>query len=278
LLDLLSEECGLLSNQECLSLLKDLIGRDVNVKGLKFLVNIWKDHKRSVKYSIFNMTTFLAIPHCYEHGLLSHLIACDLKINNQALAIAIQQLPDSRLDLLKDMEDKCVATVDINGLCFRALREKKMEFLLHYLEAGAKWPKHHTEVLHALVNDKSLTKFERALKLLGKDKIKEVDIVDFVSAKLLSRFDHISLLVDAGANPNGKRNSLAAIRSVKINVGTKVDILCSLIRRGANCNNLCDMSTTTPLHVATEMAIESSKFYPGSGRIKYDGLLVPRTI
>ena len=206
------------------------------------------------------MSSFLAIPNCHEHGLLSHLISCDLKIDNQALAIAIQQLPDSQLDLLKSMEDRCVATVDVNRLCGKALKEKKMLFLAHYIEAGARWPKHHTEILHALLNDKCLDNFERALKLLEPDKVKDIDIVDFISAKWLSRFDHISVLIDAGANPDGKRNSLAAVRGVKINIGKKVDIICSLIRRGANCNKLCDTNTTTPLHVATELVIESGRF------------------
>ena len=252
-----SKECSKLDNHECLKLLQELVKRDCNSDGFNFLMNLWKDTK-TIKYSALSMKGILAMKDSPNENLITQLISHGIKVNGQVLTSAIQHLPNDRLNILKLLEEKC-GEVDIDFMCQAALKARKISFVVYFITSGAKWPKHQVEILRELWKEDLLSEFEVILKLLMHNMIREIDIVHFISAKPSSHI-YIGLLLNAGVNPDGKRSSIMAVKCLKIDMDIKFDLITRLIQKGADCNKLCDKKTT-PLHVATEMAIESSKFY-----------------
>lgn len=256
MINAVSEECLELNKHKCLQLLQELIKKDCSPEVFKFLWGLWGD-KKGINYSALSMKDLLCMKEVPSDTMISQLILLGARVDHRVLVCAIENLSNDKIDTLKLIESKC-GNIDANAMCQAALRANNTHFLAYYLNKGAKWPNHHVEILQQLVKNDSFSGFELILKLLTDSMVKEVDITQFISSKLGQDYKYIVLLLDAGVNPSGKTSSIKAVQELKINHRVKVNIICLLIQRGANCNDLCDL-TTTPLHVATKMAIESSK-------------------
>jgi len=208
---------------------------------------------------------------------------------------AVGILPENSLDILKFCTSSCnpsLQQVHTDSLCEIALAAKKPQFAAHFVSCGAKpdpckvkknlsWK--NTVMCEDLVLYLAeQTESERvdlvlqaikhnhdgmALKLLsaGTGAIDQIDLGQLIaSTSLASNPDLFQQLLNAGVSPNGTGNSavrpLDAVLRLK-HAETKVPLICSLVDKGANLENVCTprQEGTTIIHKVTDIALETGK-------------------
>ena len=74
----------------------------------------------------------------------------------------------------------------------------------------------------------------------------------------------IKMLIKIGLNPNGRgrRTPIAVVMSKQhLTISERIELICLLLENGEDCSHLHQTSkSSTPLHVATELALQSGKF------------------
>ena len=208
---------------------------------------------------------------------------------------AIDILPESSLEVLKRITSTCnpkLVQVDTDSLCEIALAAKKPQFAAHFVSCGANPDPHKVKkslnwkdtvmceglllylakqsesergdlVLQAIKHNHD----DMALKLLSAGAADQIDLGHLIaSTSLAFNPDLFQQLLNAGVSANGTCNSavrpLDAVLTLKQAAETKVPLICSLVEKGANLENVCTprQEGTTIIHKVTDIALETGKY------------------
>ena len=197
-------------------------------------------------------------------NILNTLFDCGMTARETDVRLAVETLAgDSGTVAFEILCSHVQEDVALDGIGVVALKNKKVRFILCLARRGYRLPCSSQEVL-ALALEKNLA--DVAESLLPFCTLPEVDLGGLMrsSKHLTNHHQLIVKMVDGGVNPCGLGDNKPLAETMKMtNVAKKVDLVCILLERGCDCNQLCVGSeyATTPVHVAVTIGVEASKLY-----------------
>ena len=233
---------------------------------LEFLVNkVWNSVEMSVSQLMFeNLIIDKAIT---STSLLQWFLDRGLSLSKEDVIMAMKRLTAEQVDLFKLIVTKCKHT-DLDELCTMAVSVKCTTFVLSLIEQGASLPCPSSELLLRILKAKD---YEGALALVKVFKtrgtIGGLNLASLMinSNEIIKCPDIVKALIKNGVDPNekgGGKTPIAIIMGKNLTPSETIDIVSLLVDNGEDCNHLCQTSKTktTPLHVATELALKSGIF------------------
>ena len=195
--------------------------------------------------------------------ILNALLESGMKVRETDVRLAVEDLAGdtggaTTLDLL------CSRLKDatLNSVCEAAMGHKKVRFVLCLLRKGCTLPCTSQEILTLALEKNSADVAESLLPFCS---LPEVDLGRLMNTRR-DLGNHRSLVVkmiDGGVNPGGLGDyrPLAEVLKMTVTVGKKVELMCVLLERGCDCNQMCGASewTTTPVHVAVTIGVDAGK-------------------
>lgn len=249
----------------CTKLLTDLVSRpDCKPKHLQYLLcSMWASRRFDAsKVSLQHLLTNIGVT---ELSILKRLSELRMPVKKQDVSAAIRKfLPDNpdQADSFKHIVSKCPRK-DMNSLCAEACSMKKFPFVFILIERGASPPKAKFDFLvqHALTCEDF--KAARSLvRVMPKDIAEKTDLAFLLKMNLVHSPQLLVEMINKGANPNGldrKSPIVAVLFQEYLPAERKSEVICILLQKNADCNHLCrtKKGSTTPLHVATDMAFDA---------------------
>ena len=252
----------------CVKLLQKLLLKQKTKEcHISFVIFHMCPKKQAFDASEIELAALLKVP-VTDRKLLERLFEFRIQVTSDSIQIAVSLLPVSSVNILMLIITKCVTGVTpdiLNQSCQKAYSARKLPFVMCLIEHGAESPAEPTDLILLAIK---LNSFDMVLNLLLNHKIapEEVDLGD-----LIAKSDHIgnptiiAKLLEAGVNPNGcgKKKPITEILKLQhISSKNQMDLLCLLLEKG-DCCHLCHGSKerTTPLHIATELALKAGILY-----------------
>ena len=226
---------------------------------LEFLVSkMWNE--KEINVSKVTLRRLIVDREITSESLLQRFLELGLPLSKEDIKMAITSLKPNQSHLFRFIIAKC-NTDDLDELCQAAVSANRMTFVLHLVERGAKLPSHGSDLLiHALKAED----YDGALALakkFTKASTDKLDLASLMDSNIVNCPELIKVLVDTGLSPNGRgrKTPIAVIMGKAISITKKIDMVCLLLEVGEECSHLSHIgkSTTTPLHVATEVALQS---------------------
>ncbi len=210
----------------------------------------------------FHVYVHLGTPTFLSHQCRPKLLRCFLdsgvSVHGTDIKAAILQLPIGKIESLKLLTSNCTE-YDVNEMCSESSKAKKISFVFHFVELGAELPEDSAMLFTEVLKIKNFEAAKSLIKLLNEEAISKLDFASLLETNLVLNQELIELLIKAGVNLNKKKSVLRTVMGHHyLNPKDKIDVLCMLINGGADCNQLC-LRGSTPVHVATDLAIKSSK-------------------
>ena len=229
---------------------------------LKFLVNkVWNNVEVSVStVTLENLIMEKAIT---SASLLQWFLDRGLHLSKEDVIMAMTTLTAEQIDLFKLIVAKCKHT-DLDELCAVAVNIKCTMFVLNLVEQGASLPCPSSELLLQALKAKDYNGAMALVKLFKtKGTIDTLNLASLMnnSSEIIKSPDLIKALIKIGVDPNeeGGKTPIAIVMGKNLTLSATIDIMCLLMDNGEDCSHLCQTSKTrtTPLHVATELALKS---------------------
>ena len=192
--------------------------------------------------------------------ILTTLFDCGMTAREPDMRLAIESLGgDSGTAAFEILCSHVQEDVSLDGICQVALKNKKVRFVLCLARKGCKLPCPSQEVL-ALALEKNLA--DVAESLLPFCTLPEVDLGGLMSTckDIMNHHQLVVKMVDGGADPCGLGANKPLTEAVKMtNATKKLELVCALLEKGCDCNQLCGASeySTTPVHVAVTIGVEA---------------------
>ena len=234
-------------------LIKDTEGKS---SIFRFLMDMWKTKK--IDCSSLSMRDLLVQAKIDDYELLLCFLQSGVAVSNNDIQETINSLSEDKLIILKLLLESCDA-VDKTLLCQEAIKARKRIFVTYLLEEGACLPKDPITFLYNLFKIECIDGIKITLKMLNSSDIKKINLSKLIRGKHLLNPDLITDFIKAGVDPNGKKSPIAAIMNLNLLPDIQIDVVSVLINAGVDCRPLSNHSST-PLHVATELAIKSGKY------------------
>lgn len=227
---------------------------------LEFFVNkVWNDVMISVsKVTLENLIIDKVIT---SPTLLQWFLDRDLSLSKEDVKMAMTTLTVEQIELFKLIVAKC-KHIDLDELCIMAVSINCTTFVINLIEQGASLPCPSSELLLQALKVKD---YGGALALVEMFKVKgtigTLNLASLMNSNIINCPDLIKVLIRSGVDPNeiGGKTPIAVIMGRNLTPSKTIDMLCLLVDSGEDCNHLCQTSKTktTPLHVATELALKS---------------------
>ena len=244
----------------CNKVLVEILSRkECKEAHLEFLISeMWNE--KVINVSKVTLKQLIVEREITSECLLQRFLELGLPLTKEDIKMAIKRLKPSQVHLFKYIVAKC-NPADLDELCQAAVRANRMTFVLSLVDRGATLPSHGSDLLLQAL---SAEDYDGALALAGKftkATMDKLDLATLMESNIVNCPELIKVLVDAGLSPNGsgRKTPIAAVMAKAISVTKKIDMICLLLEVGEDCGHLCQIgkSTTTPLHVATELALQS---------------------
>ena len=195
--------------------------------------------------------------------IMEKLIHLGMPLTEEGIKFSIQRCSAKSTEILKLLVSKC-AKIDLNELCKTAASARKHTLALWLVDKGAKLPTQTNELMIQLIKQED---FDGVASLLGrfpKSAVEKVDLGELMDTNLARSQSMVEKFISAGVSPNGcgQKKPLAVILASEfLSIEKKMDLICLLLMKGADCNALTVASKipTTPLHVATDLALRCGK-------------------
>lgn len=252
-----------MSEKSCQELLNLLLPK-LNCKTplLAFLmVQAWETKK--IDCSSISLKMLLTEKKITSSDLLLRFIEFGAIVGREDLSSAIQNLPPDDIVVFKLIVSKC-SGFDKNRLCREAANANKILFVLHLVELGANLPEEGTKLFLTSLKGKEFDGAKVLIQTLSKEMVESLDLATLLeSTYLILNVELIEVLITNGVCITGKKSPIAVVMSQNFgSLSKKIDVLCLLIEHGVDCKQLCQTcsKSTTPLHVATDLALQSGKY------------------
>ena len=259
-IDLISQ-CKSLPEDFCSELLIELVSRSkCKSKHLELVVcEMWS--LKQVDASRISLQKLLVKMKVTKLQLIQHLMELGMQVSRSDISTAIRVLKEGHLYTFKHIASKC-STKDLDRLCLEASNLKKMSFVLCFVEQGAKPPGTGMDLFYYALKVENFIAAMDLVRNFPKATVSTMDLAELLATKLTHSSKLISVLIDAGVNPSGstrKSPVSTIVASQSLEADRQVEILCLLLAKGVDCYHLCrgKKSSTTPLHVATEISLQA---------------------
>ena len=189
-----------------------------------------------------------------------------MKVKEIDASTAIDLLkPDNpnQLQAFKLIASKCPKE-HLDKLCTKAFRVKKTPFVFSFIECGSYVPGRGIELLELALKTKEYITGMEVVQAMSAEQVAAIDLGEIINTNLVHAPKLLKLLIECGANPNGldRKSPVVMVLSMEyMQIDKRCELVCILLMKGADCNHLCRIrkGTTTPLHVATEIALQAGK-------------------
>ena len=257
-MELLISECEGLAKASRGKLLTLLFPTSTSSLLTFLMLKAWES--KPVDCSSISLKAVLERKKVTNRQLLSRFIELGASVSEEDVCSAIQCLAASDIAIFKLICSKC-AGLDVNKVCHEALSLNKLDFVLHLVELGATLPGDSVDLFTSALKSKDFHAAEILVKKFDKELLHSVSLEPLLSnTSLFMNVGFIEYLVKAGISLTGKIIP-TVMKSQFLNKEKQIDVLCMLIEHGVECKQLCltAQRSTTPLHVATNFALESGK-------------------
>ena len=234
---------------------------------MEFLITkMW--NKKVIDISKITLKHLIVEKHITSASLLQRFLSLGLCLNKESIKMAMNCLQSNQLHLFKFIAAKSDPLYFDELYHVATMSANPMTFMLIFAELGANVPPNHVEEL--LVYTLRTGDYYRALSLGRKFKkscLEEVDLISLLKSDVANYPELIEVLLENGVNPNkcdkiGK-TPIAMVMDRYPTWTKKIELVCLLLDKGEHCNHLsCTgsiKSCTTPLLVATEVALETGR-------------------
>ena len=249
----------------CVRLFREILSRDdVKLGHLAFLIFQLFDritppfNASSIKLSQLlekSIAGMKFLRRMFELGMTSN--ADDIKV-------AVRILPDSSVSTLELIVSEQSEAKNLDLPLETAVKARKMRFIAWLIKHGTKTPDELAVFLTQALDQKDFHTAKVFLEASTTITCKNIDLGIHIAAGLTDYPELVGRLIDAGADPSGnvKKTLVEVLKLVYLPVKKQIDLVCLLLMKGADCNllSLVRTHTTTPLHVATELALEAGLF------------------
>ena len=244
----------------CNKVLMEIISRpECRESHLEFLVNkMWNEKEINVSKITLKLLLSKKIT---SSSVLQRFLELGLPVTKSDIKLAIKDLKPDQMHLFKFIAAKS-SPHDIDELCQAAVNAKRMTIVLQLVERGAKLPSHGSQLLLLALKNEDYDGAMALAKKFTKATMDKLDLASLMDSNLINCPDLIRLLVEIGLSPNGqgRKTPIAAVMAkASLSLPKKIGLMSLLIDVGEDCNHLGQVgkSTSTPLHVATELALQS---------------------
>ena len=246
----------------CNKVLLEILSRpECKEAHLEFLLNkMWNEKEINVSKVTLKQLISKGIT---SSSLLQRFMELGLPLATSDIKVAIKDLKPDQVHLFKYIAAKSRPD-DIDDLCQAAVNAKRMAFVLQLVERGAKLPSHGSQLLLQALKNEDYDGAMALAKKFTKATMDKLDLASLMDSNIVNCPELIRLLVETGLNPNGRgrKTPIAAVMSkASLSLQKKIGLVSLLIDAGEDCNHLGQVgkSTSTPLHMATELALQSGK-------------------
>ena len=251
----------------CNKVFTEILSRhECNQAHLEFLVTeMWNE--KEIDISKITLQQLIKEKSITSSSLLQRLLELGLPLNEDDIKMAMKCLQHNQLHLFKFIATKSnplylddlyhVATVSANPQMFSLI----------FAELGASVPPNHVEQL--LIYTLRMYDYNRVLSLARKFTstcLEEVDLTSLLKSDVANYPELIGVLIDGGVNPNkcgrGGKTPIAMVMDRYPSWTKIIELVCLLLNKGEHCSHLNHTdSSTTPLHVATKVALETGNYF-----------------
>ena len=244
----------------CNKMLIEILSRpECKQTHLEFLVSkMWNEKEINVsKVTLKQLIVDKAIT---SASLLQRFLELGLPLNKDDIKMAMDCLKPNQVHLFKFIAAKSNPG-DLDELCQMAVSANRMTFVLNLVERGAKLPGHGSELLMQALKVEDYDGALALAKKFTKATTDKLDLASLMDSNIVNCPELIKLLIETGLSPNGRgrKTPIAVVMSKALSWPKKIELVCLLLEKGEDCNHLCHVgkSSTTPLHVAAELALQS---------------------
>ena len=260
----------------CNEMLMEILSRpECKQTHLEFLVSdMWKEKKINVsKVTLKQLIEDRAIT---SASLLQRFLELGLPLNKGDMKTAIHCLRANQVHLFNFIVVKCNPD-DLDELYQAAMKAKRIMFVLNLVKQGAKvLPGHGSELFSHVLKTEGYDGAVALAKKLTKATMEKLDLASFMDSDIVNCPELIKVLIDNGLSPNGsgRKTPIAVVMGKAITWSKKIELICLLLEKGEDCSHLCHVgkTSTTPLHVATEVALKSGRRFV-STVIRWSGVM-----
>lgn len=258
----LSEEMGLLSNEckqlparKCAKLLGLLLNHeDCKAPLLTYLLfEVWQ--AKDINCSGVQLKVLLEDKKLRDEKLLTRFLELKVPVSLEDVRLAIHCLSPADINIFKLICAKCVG-LDVNAMYHEALSLNKDAFSLHFIKSDG------LKIFMATL-EKDFHTAKNLFEVLDKDVFSSVELsLLFDKTDLFKDVELIRLLIMAGVKLHGKAPLIPMVMNTPLlKLKDKIEIMCILLENGVECKQLCltAQRSTTPLHVATDLALKPGK-------------------
>ena len=255
-------------------LIEILTRPESNQVHLEFLIGeVWNNKELDVSASKVSFQQLIAQKSIRDISLLKTFLKLGLPLlkDDIVVTVAVNELPIEQLQVFKDLVFKLEYSQEyLDYLCEVAVSAKKAPFVVVFVQLGASLPSVHGDLItNLLITVLKRKDYDGAKALIEKftEAISDdIDLAFLMDSNIVNRPELIKMLIRTGLNPNGsgRRTPIAVVMSKQhLTMSKKIELISLLLESGEDCSHLhqTSKSFSTPLHVATELALQSGKFH-----------------
>ena len=248
----------------CNKVLLEIVSRkECKQDHLEFLVSkMWNE--KEIDVSKVTLRQLIVDRQITSESLLQRFLELGLPLAKEDIKMAITKLRSNQSHLFRFIISKYGNTDDLDELCQAAVSANRMTFVLYLVERGAKLPTHGSDLLMHALKAEDYDGAIALAKKFTKATTDKLDLATLMDSNIVNCPELIKVLVETGLSPNGrgKKTPIAAVMGKAISITKKIDMICILLEIGEECSHLShtSKSATTPLHVATELALQSGTY------------------
>lgn len=250
----------------CGEVLTEILYRsDCKQSHLEFLItNVWKE--KNVNVSKVTLKQLIVEKRITSAILLQRFLELGLSMKKDEIMMVMNCLQHNQLHLFKLIAAH--SNPQYLEECYHAvtMSANRMTFMLIFLELGLKVPPRHAEeLLISMLKTDSYCGALDLAKKYTKGSMEEVDLNCLLKTDIVNYPQLIKVLLDGGVDPNrssGRNTPIATVMGRDIDWSKKIEVVCLLLDNKEHCSHLSHTGSkysTTPLHVATEVALRSGK-------------------
>ena len=196
-------------------------------------------------------------------NMLAKFLKLGMLVGVEDVRLAMCCLAPSDIDLFELICEKC-KDLDADSMCNEAFSLNKNSFVLHFLKNGAKTiPGDALKLFMAALENKDFSAAKILVKMMDKDALVMMNLGHlFDTTNVMMDPELVRLVVEHGVKLCGRSPLIPMVMQTPFPKDADlIEVLCILVEHGVDCKQLCQTSHdgATPLHVATELAIKSSK-------------------
>lgn len=245
--------------------------REIHLKYL--LQEVWNEKKLDISSSRVSFQQLIRQKSIRDTDLLDICLRFGLPLLKDDIDVAIKELPVKLCQFFKDLVNKLeYSQEELNSLCETAVNENKAPFVITFVQLGASLPSTCAQgntirdILLKTLKDKDIDGAKALIQKFTKPIASNLELSSLLASRIGDDPIMISMLLDAGLDPNGgDRKTPTPIAAVMnkghLKLSKRAHIVCLLLEKGEDCSHLqqTSKSSTTPLHVATEIALKTGK-------------------